>query len=113
MDIGVLFYDRRNRARCGRWRKHVPFKKTQMVLDSGSPAALLYEIPSLRINREPWMPPWHPGFVELVYAERPTPATKHRRELCAVAAIKRRRHCRPVPKEWVHPWTVAARQAGR
>ena len=113
MDIGVLFYDPRDRARCGRWRKHVPFKKTQMVLDSGSPAALLYEIPSLRINRPPYAPPWHPGFVELVYAERPTPATKHRRELCAVAAIKRRRHCRPVPKEWVHPWTVAARQAGR
>ena len=88
-------------------------QKNTMVLSSGSPAALLYEIPSLRINREPWMPPWHPGFVELVYAERPTPATKHRRELCAVAAIKRRRHCRPVPKEWVHPWTVAARQAGR
>ena len=90
-------------------KTHAPQKNT-MVLSSGSPAALLYEIPSLRINRPPYAPPWHPGFVELVYAERPTPATKkHRRELCAVAAAKRRRYSRPVPAQWVHPWVLDAR----
>ena len=79
-----------------------------MVLSTGCcPVALLYELPDLVIQREPWHPAWHPGYVKLVYTKRPVePVLKRRRELCAVAALKRRRYSRPVPATWVHPWCV-------
>jgi hypothetical protein len=81
-----------------------------MVLSSGSPAALLYEIPSLRINREPWMPAWHPGYVQLVYTERPRePEPKRKRELVLTAALKRARYSQRVPAGYLHPWVLAAR----
>ena len=81
-----------------------------MVLCQNSCRAYLYEVPSLLVHREPWMPAWHPGYVQLVYTERPTePEPGRRRELCAVAAMKRRRSYRTVPADWVHPWVLAAR----
>jgi hypothetical protein len=85
-----------------------------MVLCQDSCRAYMYEIPDLVVHREPWHPAWHPGYITLLYTERPVePVLTRRRELCAVAAIKRRRYSRPVPEEWVHPWTVATREVGR
>jgi hypothetical protein len=81
-----------------------------MVLSPDSCRAYMYEIPDLVIHREPWHPAWHPGYPELVFKDRPVePVLTRRRELCAVAAVKRRRHCRPVPSQWVHPWVLDAR----
>jgi hypothetical protein len=85
-----------------------------MVLSTGCPAALLYEMPELVIRREPWFPRWHVGYPVLIYTAPPKePPAKRRRELCAVAALKRRRYSRPVPATWVHPWVLAAREAAR
>ena len=83
-----------------------------MVLSTGCPVALLYELPSLVVHREWWMPESHPGYPVLVYTAPPKmPDAKRIRELCAVAAVKRRRHSMPVPATWVHPWELEARRA--
>ena len=80
-----------------------------MVLSPDSCHAYMYEIPDLVIYREPWHPAWHPGHVELVFKERPMePVLTRHRELCAVAAAKRRRYSRPVSAQWVHPWVLGA-----
>ena len=88
-------------------------KKRTMVLSTGCPVALLYEMPDLVIRKEWWMPDWHPGYVSLVYTAPPKiPGAKRIRELCAVAAVKRQRHSRPIPIGWIHPWVLAAMEAG-
>ena len=76
-----------------------------MVLSPDSYHAYLYEMPDLVVQREPWHPAWHPGYVSLVYKERPVqPILTRRRELCANAAVKRRRYSTHVPADYVHPW---------
>ena len=81
-----------------------------MVLSEHSYHAYLFEMPSLRVHREHWMPAWHPGYVELVYTERPKePEPKRKRELAVTAALKRIRYSQRVPATWVHPWVLAAR----
>ena len=83
-----------------------------MVLSPDSFHAYLFELPDLVVNREPWHPAWHPGYVSLVYKQRPVqPILTRRRELCANAAVKRRRFSTPVADTWVHPWVLEARRA--
>jgi hypothetical protein len=81
-----------------------------MVLCQDSCRAYLYEMPSLLVHREPWMPAWHPGYVQLVYTERPRePEPKRKRELVLTAALKRVRYSQRVPADYVHPWVLEAR----
>ena len=83
-----------------------------MVLSPDSFHAYLFELPDLVVHREPWHPAWHPGYVSLVYKQRPRePEPKRKRELALTAALKRRRHATPVSSQWVHPWVLEARRA--
>ena len=83
-----------------------------MVLSPDGYHAYLFELLDLVVHREPWHPAWHPGYVSLVYKQRPVqPILTRRRELCANAAAKRRRFSTPVADTWVHPWVLEARRA--
>ena len=105
-----LFCSRVARARRGGRVSEKNTLAQKMVLSPGSCHAYEYEIPSLRVHREPWMPAWHPGYVQLVYTERPRePEPKRKRELALTAALKRVRYCQKAPADWVHPWVLAAR----
>ena len=96
----------------GRGRRKHPSLKKNMVLSTDSYHAYVFELPDLVVHREPWHPAWHPGYVSLVYKQRPVqPILTRRREVCANAAVKCRRYSTPVPTTWVHPWVLEARHA--